>query len=59
MAFTGHWIWYLMKTEAASVWGTLLKITLFDKPLRRKRKLAAWNTAELERILFGLPGETN
>ena len=30
-----------MKTEAASVWGTLLKITLFDKPLRRKRKLAA------------------
>lgn len=31
----------------------------FDKPLRRKRKLAAWNTAELERILFGLPGENN
>ena len=31
----------------------------FDKPLRRKRKLAAWNTEELERILFGLTGETN
>lgn len=31
----------------------------FDKPLRRKRKLATWNTAELERILFGLPGENN
>lgn len=31
----------------------------FDKPLRRKRKLAAWNTVELERILFGLPGENN
>lgn len=29
----------------------------FDKPLRRKRKLAAWNTQELERIHFGLPGE--
>ncbi len=29
----------------------------YDKPLRRKRKLAAWKTEELERILFGLPGE--
>lgn len=31
----------------------------YDKPLRRKRKLAAWKTEELERILFGLPGENN
>ena len=31
----------------------------FNKPLRRKRKPAVWNTEVLERILFGLPGETN
>ena len=31
----------------------------FDKPLIRKRKLAAWNTSELERILFDLPSENN
>ena len=31
----------------------------FNKPLWRKRKPAAWNTEVSERILFGLPGETN
>ncbi len=29
----------------------------YDKPLRRKHKLAGWKTEEQERILFGLPGE--
>ena len=32
---------------------------VFDEDRSRKRKPAAWNTAELERILFGLPGENN
>ena len=30
-----------------------------DKPLRHKRKLATWNTAEQERFLFDSLGENN